>query len=129
MLSKNIWEMIKSEGKIASRNDRSVTSLIDYFILERRDFSNALCNLFATKLMGKGFFDYKELTSIAEECLSQDIDIVESAARDIQAFFERDPACTKYIEPFLFYKGFIAVLDLFPSAVSIHSNGTTLDRS
>ena len=109
MLSKNIWELIKLDAKSAIKNDNDISSLINYFILDMKDFPSALCNLFATKLMGRGFLEYKELTRIAREGLRLDTDLVESSAKDIQAFYERDPACTKYFEPFLFYKGFIAV--------------------
>ena len=35
--------------------------------------------------------------------------IVHSAVRDMQAMFERDPACFSLLEPLLFYKGFLAL--------------------
>ncbi len=35
--------------------------------------------------------------------------IVHSATRDLQAMFERDPACFSMLEPLLFFKGFLAL--------------------
>ena len=36
-------------------------------------------------------------------------DIVQSAARDLMAMFDRDPACDSPLEPLLFFKGFLAI--------------------
>src|SRR5678815_5077061 len=35
--------------------------------------------------------------------------LVEIAEADLRAVFERDPACKGYVQPFLFFKGFLAL--------------------
>src|SRR6202011_1443728 len=35
--------------------------------------------------------------------------IVAAAEEDLKAVFERDPACKGYVQPFLFFKGFLAL--------------------
>ena len=109
MLSEKIWKRILEESQEVIERDPSVLSLFNQFVLRYDNFLDALTNLFSAKLNGDSFLSYSELLEIATDTMREDLEIIESAARDIQAFFERDPACTKYLEPFLFYKGFIAV--------------------
>ncbi len=121
MLSEKIWKRILEESKEVSKRDPSVLNLFNQFVLRYDNFSDALANLFSTKLNGGSFFSYNELFEISTGTIRDDQEIIESAAMDIQAFFERDPACTKYLEPFLFYKGFIAV-QCYRIATYKHSN-------
>ncbi len=49
------------------------------------------------------------LAQIFTEVAAHDRDIVEAFRADIVAVFDRDPACTRLIEPLLFFKGFHAI--------------------
>ena len=46
---------------------------------------------------------------ICEDAYAADPSIVAAALADLQAVFERDPACKGYLQPFLFFKGWLAV--------------------
>ena len=48
--------------------------------------------------------------------------ICEYAVDDLIAFYERDPACHWFYQPFLFYKGFIA-LQTYRIANALYTNG------
>jgi serine O-acetyltransferase len=49
------------------------------------------------------------LRDICEEAYEKDPTLVEIAEADLKAVFERDPACKGYVQPFLFFKGFLAL--------------------
>ena len=49
------------------------------------------------------------LREIAEEAYAADPRIIDTAEADLRAVFERDPACKGYVQPFLFFKGFLAL--------------------
>jgi len=49
------------------------------------------------------------LREVAEEAYEADPSIVEAAEADLKAVFERDPACKGYVQPFLFFKGFLSL--------------------
>jgi serine O-acetyltransferase len=49
------------------------------------------------------------LRDTVEEAYEADPSIVDIAEADLKAVFERDPACKGYVQPFLFFKGFLAL--------------------
>ena len=49
------------------------------------------------------------LRETAEEAYAADPSLIAKAEADLRAVFERDPACRGYLQPFLFFKGFIAL--------------------
>jgi serine O-acetyltransferase len=49
------------------------------------------------------------LREFADEALDADPEIGAAARSDIMAVFERDPACHRFLQPVLFFKGFQAV--------------------
>ncbi len=49
------------------------------------------------------------LRELAEAAYEGDPNLVGVAEADLKAVFERDPACKGYVQPFLFFKGFLAL--------------------
>lgn len=49
------------------------------------------------------------LREVAEEAYAGDPSIIGKAEADLRAVFERDPACKSYLQPFLYFKGFLAL--------------------
>ena len=54
-------------------------------------------------------FELENFISILQQQISNFPHICEYAADDLIAFYERDLACHWFYQPFLFYKGFIAL--------------------
>jgi serine O-acetyltransferase len=46
---------------------------------------------------------------VAEEAYAANPSLVDIAEADLKAVFERDPACKGYVQPFLFFKGFLSL--------------------
>ena len=49
------------------------------------------------------------LREVAEEAFLADPTIIAKAEADLRAVFERDPACRGYLQPFLYFKGYLAL--------------------
>ena len=49
------------------------------------------------------------LREICDEAYAADPSIMAAAEADLRAVFERDPACRGYVQPFLFFKGFLSL--------------------
>lgn len=52
---------------------------------------------------------YATIRQAFDVCLARDPDVTEAFRADIAAVLERDPACTRLIEPALYFKGFHAL--------------------
>ena len=49
------------------------------------------------------------LRELADAAYRADPNLVEIAELDLKAVYERDPACKGYVQPFLYFKGFLAL--------------------
>ncbi|MCF6343921.1 MAG: serine O-acetyltransferase [Devosiaceae bacterium] len=103
-----IWSSIRQEAEEIVKNEPTLASFIISNILNHDSFESALSHRLAQRL------DHLDLSA---DLIRQTFnDILEKfnkaayAARvDIVATKERDPACHRLIEPFLYYKGYQAI--------------------
>jgi serine O-acetyltransferase len=49
------------------------------------------------------------MVKLISEAITADTHLVQRSVEDLEAFLDRDPACQKFIEAFLFYRGFKAL--------------------
>jgi len=103
-----VWAGLCNEALAASRNEPALSSLLDAVILRHDDLSEALSFQLARKL-GDAVITPISLREICQEAYEATPLMVEQAEADLRAVFERDPACKGYLQPFLFFKGFIAL--------------------
>ena len=89
-------------------NGRSLASLLAAVILNHKSLSSALSYQLARKL-GDQELRAMSLRDIAEEAYESEPALVSMAEDDLKAVFERDPACKSYVQPFLFFKGFLSL--------------------
>ncbi len=104
----NLWKQIKIEAEEAVRNDIFLRPSFENAILKFENFGAAL----AHRLAGKLVFDdlgWAQIESIAREAFQTEDKILERASQDIIATVDRDPSCNRYLEPFMFFKGFQAL--------------------
>jgi serine O-acetyltransferase len=103
-----VWAALRNEAIAACKAEPPLTSLLDAVILSHDGLASALSYQLARKL-GDQVIPPISLREIALEAYDADPAIVERAEADMRATFERDPACKGYLQPFLFFKGFIAL--------------------
>jgi serine O-acetyltransferase len=103
-----VWAALRNEAEHAARNEPSLASLLNAVILKHRELGDALSYQLARKL-GDQELRAMSLREIADEAYQDDPRLVAVAEADLKAVFERDPACKGYLQPFLFFKGFLAL--------------------
>jgi serine O-acetyltransferase len=103
-----VWSALRAEAQAVANDEPSLTSLVNAVILRHADLSGALSYQLARKL-GDQELRAMSLREVAQEAYAADPSIVADAEADLQAVYERDPACKGYIQPFLHFKGFQAL--------------------
>jgi serine O-acetyltransferase len=103
-----VWAALRNEAYAAAKGEAALASLVAAVILNHDSLGDALSYQLARKL-GDQELRAMSLRDTIEEAYEGDPSLVEIAEDDLKAVFERDPACRGYIQPFLFFKGFLAL--------------------
>jgi len=116
-----IWSSLREEAAEAARTEPSLASLINAVILRHQHLADALSFQLARKL-GDQEMRAMSLRETIDEALRGDPSISKAVEADLQAVFERDPACRGYLQPFLYFKGFLS-LQTYRIAHWLHLHG------
>ena len=103
-----VWERIVQEAEQAVRDEPLLGGMIHYSVLHHATLERALAYRVSLKL-ANGEMTEQILREICDEALSEEPGIALAARADIVATYERDPACHRFLQPLLFFKGFQAV--------------------
>ncbi|PHR90888.1 MAG: serine O-acetyltransferase [Robiginitomaculum sp.] len=104
----HVWEALQGEAQDYAAKERALASLLYASILDQKTFCRALANHLAEKLATPELAAL-QLRKLFIEILRTHEDIVDSAAKDLIAVMDRDPACTSHLQCFLYFKGFMAL--------------------
>jgi serine O-acetyltransferase len=103
-----VWDRIRSEAEVAVRSDPSLGSFIYTAVLNHARFEGALAQRLAQRLGNADVGEGLVAQAIAE-AMDNDPGIASAARADIVATQDRDPACHRYLDPLLYFKGFQAI--------------------
>ena len=103
-----VWERLREEAEEMAAGEPVLASFLYVTILNHRDFDSALSYHLAQKLAHPEM-RAMQLRELLDEALEAAPEIGEASRADIVAYYERDPACHSYVQPFLFFKGFHAL--------------------
>jgi serine O-acetyltransferase len=103
-----VWAALRNEAYAQAKSEAALASLLAAVILNHDTLGDALSYQLARKL-GDQELRAMSLRDTIEEAFEAKPGIVETAELDLKAVFERDPACKGYVQPFLFFKGFLAL--------------------
>ena len=103
-----VWTRIRQEAEAIIRNEPSLASLVLTTILNHPVLENAVVHRVAARL-GHPALPTELVAQVFLNAIADDPRIGESIRADILAVADRDPACTRLIEPVLYFKGFHAV--------------------
>ncbi|MFT4784132.1 MAG: serine O-acetyltransferase, partial [Paracoccaceae bacterium] len=103
-----VWAQISVEGKDAIAMEPLLGGLIHSSILHHPTMERALAYRISLKL-ASGEMSEQILREIADEAYSADPSLGQSARADLVAVFERDPACHRFLQPILYFKGYQAI--------------------
>ncbi|CAH1659281.1 serine acetyltransferase [Hyphomicrobiales bacterium] len=103
-----LWSQIRREAEGIIARESEMASLIVSVILNHETLESAVSHRIAGRLAHPAL--PADLISQAfREAISHDPAIAEAMRADILAVADRDPACTRMIEPVLYFKGFHAI--------------------
>jgi serine O-acetyltransferase len=103
-----VWAALRNEAMAQAKAETTLASLLATVILNHKSLGDALSYQLARKL-GDQELRAMTLREVAQDAYQSDPSLVETAEADLRAVFERDPACRGYLQPFLFFKGFLAL--------------------
>lgn len=103
-----IWQAIREEAALAVDRDPLLAAFLYSTVLNQHDLEQAIIHRVAQRL------DHSDLSAdlIAQaynEMIRAWPEWSEIVRVDIQAYYDRDPACDRFIMPVLYFKGFHAI--------------------
>jgi serine O-acetyltransferase len=103
--SGGVWAQLRVEAMQAAAEEPLLASYLHASILHHDRIEDALSYHLAQKL-GHGDLPALQLREVIREAYTADPEIGAMALRDMRVVRERDPACTTYLQPFLYFKGY-----------------------
>ncbi len=103
-----IWSEIRREAASAMAAEPALGSFIFATLLSHDRLDDAICHRLAQRL------DHSDVDAVLinqtfQSILTDHPDLGSIFRADLAAVFDRDPACSRYIEPLLYFKGFHAL--------------------
>lgn len=107
-LGSDLWQQIRREAEDIVSGEPELASFIYANVLNHDCLEKAIAHRIASQL------DHHDVPADLirhsfDEVLSAEPELAEIFRIDIAAVFDRDPACTRVVEPVLYFKGFHAI--------------------
>jgi len=103
-----VWSRIRSEAEDAIAQEPILGGVIHSAVLHHDTLASALAYRASQKL-ASGEMSEQILREMADEAFEADPSLVTAARADLVAVRERDPACHRFLQPLMFFKGFQAI--------------------
>jgi serine O-acetyltransferase len=103
-----LWARLRAEAEEAYQREPKLASLFFDSILNQPSFETAVFHRVAVRMRNDVVSLPLIVQAFAKAC-AEDPCIVEAAKADIAAVLDRDPACSRLLEPLLYFKGFHAI--------------------
>jgi len=103
-----IWKAIQREAEEEAEKEPILASFLHIALLRHKSLEDALTHHLSSKLRSS-FMEERLMIGVMADALGGSAQIGKSACADLQAVHDRDPACSGYSIPFLYFKGFHAL--------------------
>jgi serine O-acetyltransferase len=104
-----IWAALRNEAEAVVQGEPVLGGFIHATILGQERLEDSICHRLAQRL-NHSDVDAGVITRTFAQVMAATPDLGDIFRADLQAVFDRDPACTRYIEPLLYFKGFHALV-------------------
>lgn len=104
-----IWTALRSEAEAAMAAEPALTGFIYATVASHERLEDAICHRIAQRL-GHADVDAALIVHIFQDVLASQPELGRAFRADLSAVFDRDPACTRFLDPFLYFKGFHALV-------------------
>lgn len=103
-----VWAQVRAEAEEILAMEPTMAGFVMQTILNETTLEEAVCHRVANRL-DHGDVSGTLIRQAFEEVLAEEPDIGAAFRADIAAVYDRDPACHRFIEPILYFKGFHAL--------------------
>jgi len=107
-LGSGIWDKLREEAKADLEREPALASYLYSTILAHKKVEDVLAFVLANKLASTVLLD-SQLLELFSAQYRKHKHLTRMMLADMQAVFERDPACDRYLAIVLFFKGFQAI--------------------
>ncbi len=107
-MTSEIWRRLREEAEEVIRKEPLLASYVYACVLNHRDLASSLSFILANKL-SDDVMPVVTVRGLFEEAYAASSDIIDGAASDILAVYERDPAVCTFLPVILNLKGFQAI--------------------
>ena len=104
-----IWSELRSEAEEIMRSEPALGGFIHATVLSHERLEASVCHRLAQRL-NHADVDAGLINRTFEQVLQRKPELGHWFRADLQAYYDRDPACTRYIEPLMYFKGFHALV-------------------
>lgn len=103
-----VWTRLRFEARAAAADEPTLASYINASILSHDTICRAMAFHLAEKLAGPEM-GAQQVRHVIANAYDVNPGLIGCAEADMQAVLERDPACRGLLQPFMFFKGFLAL--------------------
>ncbi len=103
-----LWHQLREEAAAVAAREPALASFVFATVLNHDRLEDVLSHRLAQRLNHLDV-DAGLLRQTFDEVLAENEEICAAFRADLSAVFDRDPACTRLIEPMLYFKGFQAL--------------------
>ncbi len=104
-----IWAEVRREAEEAMLAEPALGGFIFATVLSHERLENAVCHRLAQRL-NHSDVDAGLIGQTFLDVLSRQPELGQAFRADLAAVYDRDPACSRYLEPLLYFKGFHALV-------------------
>jgi len=103
-----VWTTLRREAEDVVAREPELAGLVYSYILNHERLEGAVAHRIADRLDSPGLDAGVISRAFADMC-ETDRDFALALRADLVAVYDRDPACTRFLEPVLYFKGFHAI--------------------
>jgi serine O-acetyltransferase len=103
-----LWEQIRAEAAEGAWREPMLASFLHATILNHKTFEDALGFQLASKLES-ATLPAMSLRDLIQEAFDSERQLGQFAREDLLAVHGRDPACRKFSQPLLYFKGYLSI--------------------
>jgi serine O-acetyltransferase len=107
-LNDPLWRKLRQEAEESYQREPELELLLRGAVLDRASLDDAIVHRVAGRLANE-LISAKNIVAAFTRALAVAPEISEGFRADIVAVIDRDPACDRFIEPFLYFKGYHAI--------------------
>ncbi len=104
-----IWSTLRNEAEAAMAAEPALTGFVFATVMSHDRLEDAICHRIAQRL-GHADVDAGLIVQTFVDVLASQPQLGTAFRADLSAVLDRDPACNRYLEPLLYFKGFHALV-------------------